>query len=244
MSKVLVTESSLEAIGAAIRAKNGSGTQYSPSEMAPAIRAIPNYPEPSGSTQINFNGTYNVKNRASAVVNVPNTYSSGDEGKVVKNGNLASQSSKNIVTNGTHDTTENNQVVVNVPNSYGSSDEGKVVNNGALVSQSSRRIIGNGTYDTKLNKQVVVDVANAPTLKSKTITANGSYNPADDDADGYSAVNVNVPNSYAAGDEGKVVSQGVLVAQSSATKTVNGTFDTTLNNQVIVEIPLALGEVF
>lgn len=41
MSKVLVTESYLTAIGDAIRNKNGSTTKYKPSEMAGAINDIP-----------------------------------------------------------------------------------------------------------------------------------------------------------------------------------------------------------
>ena len=49
---------------------------------------------------------------------------------------------------------------------------------------------------------------------------------------------VNVPNSYTAGDEGKVVSNGALVAQTAHAKvTSNGTIDTTLNNSVEVDVP-------
>lgn len=120
MSKVLVTESSLQGIAAAIRAKNGQQTTYKPGQMAAAIQALPG----------------------------------------------------------------------------------------------------------------------ASTLISKSITQNGSYDPEDDSADGYSAVTVNVPNSYAAGDEGKVVSNGALVAQTARASeiTANGTYDTTTNNEVTVNI--------
>ena len=41
MSKVLVTESHLEDIADAIRAKNGLETEYRPGDMAAAIAAIP-----------------------------------------------------------------------------------------------------------------------------------------------------------------------------------------------------------
>lgn len=41
MSKVVVNESSLTAIGNAIRAKNGETTTYKPSEMAAAITSLP-----------------------------------------------------------------------------------------------------------------------------------------------------------------------------------------------------------
>lgn len=54
-------------------------------------------------------------------------------------------------------------------------------------------------------------------------------------------ISTNVPNSYAAGDEGKVVSNGALVAQTSVTKTANGTYDTTTNNSVTVNVPQPSG---
>ena len=76
-------------------------------------------------------------------------------------------------------------------------------------------------------------------LVPKTITQNGSYDPASDGADGYNGVSVNVPNSYAAADEGKVVSNGALVAQTARTPAIeeNGTYDTTGNNSVTVNVP-------
>lgn len=68
-----------------------------------------------------------------------------------------------------------------------------------------------------------------PTL---SITSNGSYDVCD-----YGYANVAVPNSYGAGDEGKVVSSGALVAQTAmASITSNGTYDTTTNNSVTVNI--------
>lgn len=47
-----------------------------------------------------------------------------------------------------------------------------------------------GTYDIIIEKQVPIS---GSTLVSKTITENGIYDPADDDADGYSEVTVSVP---------------------------------------------------
>jgi hypothetical protein len=76
-----------------------------------------------------------------------------------------------------------------------------------------------------------------PVLIEKSVTQNGAYNAEDDEADGYSAVTVNVPNSYAAGDEGKVVNNGALVSQTSTTATTNGTINTTTNNSVTVAVP-------
>lgn len=73
-------------------------------------------------------------------------------------------------------------------------------------------------------------------LIDKTISSNGTYNASSDNADGYKKAVVNVPNSYAAGDEGKVVSNGQLVAQSSDTVAQNGTVDTTLINSLLVNV--------
>lgn len=74
------------------------------------------------------------------------------------------------------------------------------------------------------------------TLISKSITANGTYDAGDDNADGYSDLTVSVPNTYASGDEGKVVSNGALVAQGSDTVTQNGTVDTTLISSLLVNV--------
>ena len=75
-------------------------------------------------------------------------------------------------------------------------------------------------------------------LIDKTITANGVYNAVDDEADGYSTVNVEVANTYTNEDEGKVVDSGVLVAQTARETeiTENGIYDTTLNNSVTVNV--------
>lgn len=67
---------------------------------------------------------------------------------------------------------------------------------------------------------------------TKSITANGTgidvYN--------YQYADVAVPNSYSASDEGKVVSNGALVAQTSDTVTENDTYDTTLINSLTVNV--------
>lgn len=65
-----------------------------------------------------------------------------------------------------------------------------------------------------------------------TITANGTTA-----VNGIQTVTVNVPNTYEAADEGKVVSNGALVAQTAKQITTNGTHDTTVNNSVVVAVP-------
>ena len=81
------------------------------------------------------------------------------------------------------------------------------------------------------------------TLITKNISANGTYNASSDSADGYSSVTVAVPNTYSAGDEGKVVSNGALVAQSARpdTITTNGSYITTNYNSVTVNVPTGGG---
>lgn len=64
---------------------------------------------------------------------------------------------------------------------------------------------------------------------------NGDYDAGEDAA--YNPVHVDVPNSYSAEDEGRVVSNGNLVEQTPhAIVTENGFIDTTLNNSVTVDI--------
>ena len=73
-------------------------------------------------------------------------------------------------------------------------------------------------------------------LRTLNVSQNGTTNAPDGVA--YNKVVANVPNTYAASDEGKVVSNGALVAQTAhAEVTANGTIDTTLNNSVVVNVP-------
>ena len=66
---------------------------------------------------------------------------------------------------------------------------------------------------------------------TKQIAANGTH-----DVTQYASANVQVPNTYVAADEGKVVSNGALVAQTGTTLTQNGTYDTTTNDEVTVNV--------
>ena len=75
------------------------------------------------------------------------------------------------------------------------------------------------------------------TLETLNVDANATYNAPSGKA--YKKVNVNVPNSYVAGDEGKVVSGGALVAQTAhadvTPTTSDQTIDTTSNNSIKVK---------
>ena len=107
----------------------------------------------------------------------------------------------------------------------------------------SKEITQNGTYTASDDSadgysDVTVNVqGEPPVLGAKSISANGLYEAVDDSWDGYAYVQVTVPNSYTSTDEGKVVSSGALVSQTSTTKTANGTYDTTLNDEVTVNVP-------
>lgn len=115
MANVLVERSYLEDIADSIRGKLGVADTYKPSEMSDAIDSISGGGiTPTGTININSNGTHDVTQYASAAVAVPNSYSASDEGKVVNNGGLVSQSSGTVTENGTVDTTLINSLTVNV----------------------------------------------------------------------------------------------------------------------------------
>lgn len=102
---------------------------------------------------------------------------------------------------------------------------------------TTKNISANGTYNASSDSadgysQVTVAVpASAVDSGTKSISTNGTH-----DVVGYASANVNVPNSYSASDEGKVVSNGALMAQTSDTVTQNDTYDTTLINSLTVNV--------
>lgn len=234
MSLVSVTESSLENIAAAIRNKKGGTDTYTPGQMAGAINGIHTADEVVlVQKSITANGTYNpagdsADGYSEVSVDVANSYTSDDNGKVVSNQQLVAQTSKQITQNGTHDTTTNNSVSVAVPNSYSASDNGKVVVNQALVAQTSKNINANGTHDTTANNSVVVDVPNSYASAdegkvvsggalvgqtSRNVTDNGTY-----DTTNNNEVVVNVPTG---GDSGTLIPKTV---------TQNGTYNASDDN--------------
>ena len=183
---------------------------------------------PTGTLEITSNGTENCSAYEYVDVDVANSYSAGDEGKVVRSGALVSQTSATYTQNNTYDTTTVNSVTVQV--------EG-----GGSATLGTKTISNNGTYNASSDSldgysQVTVSVpASAVDTGTKSITANGN----NQDVVGYASVNVNVPNSYSAGDEGKVVSSGALVSQTAhadvTPTTSDQTIDTTLNNSLKVK---------
>ena len=112
--------------------------------------------------------------------------------------------------------------------------KGAVSNHSISVTPSvtnSAGYISSGT----INGTAVSVTASELDSGAKSITANGNSQ----DVVGYASVDVNVPNTYAAGDEGKVVSSGALVSQTAhadvTPTTSDQTIDTTTNNSIKVK---------
>lgn len=113
----IISGSILSDIADSIRSKTGESGTIKPSEMAGKIGSIPGGSVTLETLNVGANGTYNSpagKAYDKVIAAVPNTYSAGDNGKVVENGALVSQTARSLTDNGTYDTTKNNSVTVNV----------------------------------------------------------------------------------------------------------------------------------
>lgn len=124
---------------------------------------------PTGTLYIEENGRYNVSEFAQAAVDVPNSYTEVDEGKVVDGGALIGQTARTITANGQYDTTTNDDVTVDVPQPSGA------------VS-----ITENGEHDVADYATANVNVPN-PSTGELAISANGTYDVTD-----YASAAVNV----------------------------------------------------
>lgn len=102
---------------------------------------------------------------------------------------------------------------------------------GSSVTVEPLSVTSNGTYSETGKAYSPVNVSVPTPSGSTNISANGTYDVTD-----FASASVAVPNSYSASDEGKVVSNGALVAQTSQTIDSNGTYDTTLKNSVTVNV--------
>ena len=81
----------------------------------------------------------------------------------------------------------------------------------------------------------IMSIEGTPSIQQLIVSSNSIYS-VPEGVDGFAPVVVRVPNSYGAIDEGKVVSNASLVAQTSMNVSANGVYDTTMNNEVVVEV--------
>jgi hypothetical protein len=139
---------------------------------------------PTGTKNINSNGIHDVTNYASANVQVPNSYSASDEGKVVSSGALVSQTSRSVTDNGTYDTTTNNQVVVNVP-SVTPTGTISITQNGTVdvtqYASANVNVSGGGGGVGQLVTDETVTITSTPTSKITIKRATFSNQIADGD---------------------------------------------------------------
>lgn len=166
MAQVLVTESYISDIASAIRSKNGQSASYTPSQMAAAIGSIQSAGELNFISQtFSANGsylpaTYSADAFTDIVVDVANTYTAEDEGKVVVSGELSIQGALSVSNNSIYDTTLFSQVTVNVES--------------APIVLVSKTISENGTYhpaddSADAYSQVVVSVAGGGGVNEEVI---------------------------------------------------------------------------
>lgn len=110
-------------------------------------------------------------------VHIPLTDGSGNEDFA-----YIMSGSKSITANGTHDVKHYGTVNVNVP-----------TGGGGITPTGTKTITANGTYDvTEYASANVAVPSKDPTIRSLSITANGTYT-APSGVDGYSPISVNVP---------------------------------------------------
>lgn len=121
--------------------------------------------------------------------------------------------------------------------------KGTVSNNSIAVTPSVTNSAGYIEGGTKTGESVTVSASDV-TSGYQIKTANGTY-----DVTNLASLIVNVSNSYSASDEGKVVSNGALVAQTAhadvTPTTSDQTIDTTTNNslKVIGDADLVAGNI-
>lgn len=161
-------------------------------------------------------------------------------------GNYASQATKSVATGteGTPTATKgavsNHSVTVtpSVTNTAGYISGGTKTGTGVSVNvteleSGTKSITANGT-GISVSGYSAVDVAvpsSSPTLITKSITANGTYNAQDDSADGYSSVTVNVSGG---GGSGLVYETGTYTPASDISATnVSINFTNTHSNRPV-----------
>ena len=190
----IVSRSDMTAVADKIRTKGGTSASLSfPQGYMSAIEAISGGGGVIQPLSVSSNGTYSapsgVDGYSPVDVNVPNTYSAADNGKVVVSGVLTEQTTMNILSNGDYDTTTKKLVYVEVPLPSGT---------------KSLAFSNNGIYLENINNYSNVSITvsvSTENLGSKYISENGIFHASADGYFGYSQVNVNVSGSGIAFDQ-------------------------------------------
>ncbi len=182
--------------------KANNKTGRSDADMTNAVNALvsgynPNGIIPSGTKNITTNGTHDVKNYASATVNVPvgvsptgtvsittngthdvTNYASANVNVPVPSGYIKPSGTLNITTNGTHNVNNYASATVNVP-----------VPSGYIKPSGTLSITANGTHNVTNYASATVNVPTGITPSgSINITSNGTHNVTN-----YASAVVNVP---------------------------------------------------
>lgn len=103
MADLYIQSETLEEIATAIRGKSGSNARMTPAGMATRIG---NLSYPSGTITVNENGTYNVRNYKSAIVQTGTTGSKFSYGWNDNTGRLTIQDDNNPLPEGVGEDTE------------------------------------------------------------------------------------------------------------------------------------------
>lgn len=171
MTNVLVDDSYLSDIADTIRSKLGVADTYLPSEMADAIDDIGGGVTPTGTKQISItaNGTttedVTAYANAEITASVPNSYTAGDEGKVVNNGGLVAQTSDTVTQNGTVDTTLINSLTVNVSGGL------SVLSGSFTPSENSSSQVVSALVGTTLKHFLVMAIPTLATVNGHSVRA-------------------------------------------------------------------------
>lgn len=220
MANYITTDTELTSIANAIRAKGGTNAQLVfPTGFVSAIQAIQ-----TGSTTVSWETMANQN--ITIISSSPNYF-------IVNNYTTPFQADETYrVTWGTGGT---QYICQTIYDNTGTSYDGYIIGNPGVVGgedtgepfliyrNSATRLVGAtnqsaGTIHLLIEKQVS---SGSSTLVAKTITANGTYDPEDDNADGYSEVTVNVPS----GSPNLQAKTNVAPTESSQTITADSGYD-------------------